>query len=40
MEDIRTYRFEEEPKRRDDDRLPELEAARSDEEVPFDIPRD
>jgi hypothetical protein len=40
MEDIRTYRIEEDEQRRknDDDRV-EYSAA-SDEEVPFHIPRD
>ena len=41
MEDIRTYRIEEETKQRDEDRRQrELDAAKADEEVPFHIPRD
>jgi hypothetical protein len=45
MEDIRTYRIEEDrpeqPGREEDRRrVRELEAARSEEEVPFEIPRD
>jgi hypothetical protein len=40
MEDIRTYRIEEESKqRRNDDDRREYEAA-SEDEVPFHIPRD
>jgi hypothetical protein len=38
MEDIRTYRMEDE--RREEERRSELEAATSEEEVPFHIPRD
>ena len=40
MEDVRPYRFEEEKKEREEDRRRELETAQTDEEVPFDIPRD
>ena len=41
MEDIRSYRVEEDDQRRatDDDRV-EYGAAPSDDEVPFHIPRD
>jgi hypothetical protein len=40
MEEIRPYRIEEEPDPRDDERLPDVEAAALEEEVPFHIPRD
>ncbi|HYC61899.1 MAG TPA: hypothetical protein VEK79_20270 [Thermoanaerobaculia bacterium] len=40
MEDIRSYRAEEdEPRRNEDDRV-EYSAAPPDDEVPFHIPRD
>lgn len=39
MEDVRTYGIDEEDHRRDDDRV-EFEAASSDDEVPFHVPRD
>lgn len=39
MEDIRTYRFDEDESRRNDDDR-EYDAAPSDDEVPFHIPRD
>lgn len=38
MEDVRTYRIEENPV--NDERRSELEAAAAEEEVPFHIPRD
>ena len=40
MEDIRTYRVEEDTKEGEEERQRELEAARKEEEVPFHIPRD
>ncbi|HUP45954.1 MAG TPA: hypothetical protein VM779_10635 [Thermoanaerobaculia bacterium] len=42
MEDLRTYRFEDEKPDRDEENREELEsaAARAEEEVPFHIPRD
>jgi len=39
MEDIRTYRSEEDREDRDDERV-EFSAGSSDDEVPFHIPRD
>ena len=41
MEDIRTYRYEEDDDRHlaDDERV-ELDAKKADDEVPFHIPRD
>ena len=40
MEDIRNYRYEEEPKERREEESREFEAARAEDEVPFHIPRD
>ena len=41
MEDIRSYRVDEDDdRRRADDERRELEAAGADDEVPFHIPRD
>ena len=39
MEDIRTYRIEEDDVRRSDEERAEW-AAQTDDEVPFEIPRD
>jgi hypothetical protein len=38
MEDIRSYRIDQDEQRKDDDR--EFNAAPQDDEVPFHIPRD
>jgi len=40
MEDIRNYRADEEPQRWNEDDRVEFNAASSDDEVPFHIPRD
>jgi hypothetical protein len=40
MEDIRNYRVDEEPQRRNEDDRVEFNAAGADDEVPFHIPRD
>ncbi|HEU4522925.1 MAG TPA: hypothetical protein VFT12_13035 [Thermoanaerobaculia bacterium] len=40
VEDVRPYRVAEEKKEREEDHRRELEAAKSDEEVPFHVPRD
>ena len=41
MEDVRPYSIENEPKEREDERRTEFEAVtKTDDEVPFHIPRD
>ena len=40
MEDVRNYRIEENEQHRIEDERLEMNAAQSDDEVPFHIPRD